>query len=387
MFALAQGARQYNLVRPRLSEENIIDVENCRHLLQEMTVPSYVANDAFLVGGSGSDHENDHDNQERSTSLPADAASTAPDRESQGPPSTLLLTGPNYSGKSIYLKSIAQTLYLSHLGSFVPASRATIGLTDAILTRIRTCETVSRPHSAFMIDLQQVAGILKQASRRSLVVIDEFGKGTDGADGAGLAAGVFQHLLGRGEVGDAPKVLAATHFHEIFEMGFLRQQRGLGLAHMEVRVDRNGTGRDGAEEGEGAGAAGLGTQVTHLYNLRPGRSGESFGTQCAALNGVPAPIVERASRLSQLAVQGEDLVSICAGVGREEEGDLKRAEAVARRFLEWDLDAVVEEEDPRRLLEELIGDGGSGSDVGTGRGTETQTGLETRSGTMSRGLS
>lgn len=91
----------------------------------------------------------------------------------------LMLTGPNYSGKSVYLKQIALIVYMGHVGCFVPAERAKIGLTDKILTRIATRETVSKIQSSFMIDLQQIALAINLATRRSLVVIDEFGKGTE----------------------------------------------------------------------------------------------------------------------------------------------------------------------------------------------------------------
>lgn len=91
----------------------------------------------------------------------------------------LMMTGPNYSGKSVYLKQVALIVYMAHIGSFVPADSAKIGLTDKILTRIATRETVSKMESAFMIDLQQVALAMTLATRRSLVIIDEFGKGTD----------------------------------------------------------------------------------------------------------------------------------------------------------------------------------------------------------------
>ncbi len=94
-------------------------------------------------------------------------------------PSMLLMTGPNYSGKSVFLKQTALIVYMAHVGCFVPASEAIIGLTDKILTRIATRETVSKAHSTFMIDLQQVALATTLATNRSLVIIDEFGKGTD----------------------------------------------------------------------------------------------------------------------------------------------------------------------------------------------------------------
>jgi DNA mismatch repair protein MSH5 len=123
----------------------------------------------------------------------------------------LILTGPNYSGKSVYLKQVAVIVYMAHVGSFVPAESARIGITDKILSRVATRESVSRIQSAFMIDLQQISLALSLASRRSLLIIDEFGKGTDSSDGAGLACAVFKHLLSLGT--ERPKVLAATHFH------------------------------------------------------------------------------------------------------------------------------------------------------------------------------
>lgn len=101
------------------------------------------------------------------------------DREARDGPSMLMMTGPNYSGKSVYLKQVALIVYMAHIGCFVPADRATIGLTDKILTRIATRETVSKFQSAFMIDLQQIALAMTLATHRSLVIIDELGKGTN----------------------------------------------------------------------------------------------------------------------------------------------------------------------------------------------------------------
>lgn len=123
----------------------------------------------------------------------------------------LILTGPNYSGKSVYLTQVALIVYMAHIGSFIPAQSATIGITDKILSRVSTRETVSRSQSTFMIDLQQMSLALNLATRRSLLIIDEFGKGTESSDGAGLAAAIFKYLLNRGA--ESMKVLAATHFH------------------------------------------------------------------------------------------------------------------------------------------------------------------------------
>ena len=237
----------------------------------------------------------------------------------------LIMTGPNYSGKSIYLKQVAIVVYLAHVGCFVPADLATIGLTDKILTRIASRETVSRFQSAFMMDLQQVAMAIKLATARSLVIIDEFGKGTESSDGAGLACGVFEYLLGLGD--DRPKVLGATHFHEVFENGFLQPRPFLAFGFMEVRLDKE--------------AEYIRDQITYLYNFRRGRNNSSYGSSCARANGVDSSVVERSEELEDLIARGEDLIAACATISIQEEEDLEMAEDVARDFLAQDLRDVV----------------------------------------------
>jgi DNA mismatch repair protein MSH5 len=175
-------------------------------------VSSFVPNGTFLVGGSGNDtstnvgYDHDATSYAHSSSSSMRHVSTPSVR-----PSMLVLTGPNYSGKSVYLKQVALVVFMAHVGSFVPAEAAKIGLTDKILSRVTTRETVSRTQSAFMLELQQISMALSLATRRSLLIIDEFGKGTESSDGAGLACAVMEHLLSLGS--ERPKVIGATHFH------------------------------------------------------------------------------------------------------------------------------------------------------------------------------
>ncbi|KAI1373621.1 muts domain V-domain-containing protein [Hypoxylon crocopeplum] len=311
LFALAIGCGQYDWVAPKMTTQNVIHIEGGRHPLQELVVPSFIANDCYIAGGPSDQDQ-----------VPS-AGSPEVEQNSIEHPSTLVLTGPNHSGKSVYLKQIALIVYLAHIGCFVPAERACIGITDRILTRIATRESVAKNESAFSIDIRQVAFAMNFATRRSLVLIDEFGKGTNSLDGAGLVTAVLDHFTSLGP--EKPKVLAATHFHEIFESQFLVETPELAFGHMDVRLDLD--------------APTMEDQVTYLFQLAQGRSISSFGSRCAAMNGIDQAVIERAESIMLMLVRNEDLEVVCSKLSDAETQRLEEAEAVARTFLEKDIKA------------------------------------------------
>ncbi len=309
LVALALAADKYDWAAPRMTKSNFINIQGGRHPLQELVVPSFIPNDCSIAGGPGDETELQN------------PGSPVTDESEPDMPNLVVLTGPNHSGKSVYLKQVALIVYLAHTGSYVPAARATIGLTDRILTRIATRESVSRNESAFAIDLRQAAFSINFATRQSLILIDEFGKGTNANNGASLLRALLEHFRGRSK--ERPKVLAASHFHEIFQGGLVEEDSDLLFAHMNVHVDHE------AQDPQ--------DQVTYLFELVPGCSTSSFGTRCAAMNGVDGIVVNRAECISNLLAKGEDLKAVCAKLTPEEEMKLVLAEQTARRFLELDI--------------------------------------------------
>lgn len=309
IVALAIGAKRYGWVAPTMTDaSSIVYIENGRHPLQELAVPQYIPNDCYLGGCSGH-----RERRDRQTEGPNDG----PDHGRN----VLVLTGPNHSGKSIYLRQVALIVYLAHIGSFVPAQRATVGVTDRILTRMTTKEGVCRSESAFSIDLRQMAFATELVTRRSLVLVDEFGKGTQTEDGIALMAALIDNLASRRS--EAPLVLAATNHHELFEPGVLKMGSNIALAHMDAHIDVGNKISD--------------DKLVFLYALVPGKASTSFGVRCAAINGVDTDVVQRAEEITALLDSQKDLQSACIKLSDGEVRRLEKAEVVARRFLAVDL--------------------------------------------------
>ena len=246
LLCFASNARTYNYHRPSLVNEPILRIKAGRHPVIEQQLPpgeSYIANDITL------------------------------DKTEQ---QMIILTGPNMSGKSALLRQTAIITLMAHMGSFVPADEATIGLTDKIFTRVGASDNLSGGESTFMVEMNETASIINNLSERSLVLLDEIGRGTSTYDGISLAWSIVEYLH---NVPTHPKTLFATHYHELNELEQrLPRVRNYHITHKET-----------------------GNKVIFLRKLAPGGSRHSFGIQVARMAGMPPKLLDRANEvLAQL---------------------------------------------------------------------------------------
>ena len=237
--SLAEVAVRYSYVRPELTTDNAIIIRDGRHPVVERSLvdTSFVPND---------------------TSLSNDDAQL------------IVLTGPNMSGKSTYLRQVALIVLLAQIGSFVPATSATIGLVDRIFTRIGAREDIAAGQSTFMVEMVETANILNNATPRSLIILDEIGRGTSTYDGLSIAQAVAEYIHSYPGLG--AKTLFATHYHELVELAsFLPRVKNFNIAVTEE-----------------------GGAVTFLYKIVPGGVDKSYGIHVAKLAGLPKSVVHRA---------------------------------------------------------------------------------------------
>ncbi len=185
----------------------------------------------------------------------------------------IILTGPNMGGKSTYLRQTALIVLLAHVGSFVPAKAAKVPMTDRIFARVGASDNIARGQSTFMVEMQETANILHQATSRSLVLLDEIGRGTATYDGLSIAWAVAEHLAT--DPAARPRTLFATHYHELTEIADVLP----AVANYHV------VAREWEDE------------IHFLRKVEPGRSDHSYGIQVARLAGLPARTVARAKEL------------------------------------------------------------------------------------------
>jgi DNA mismatch repair protein MutS len=194
----------------------------------------------------------------------------------------LIVTGPNMAGKSTYMRQVALITAMAHIGSFVPAQRASVCQCDRIFTRIGASDDLASGQSTFMVEMSETAGILRSATAKSLILLDEIGRGTSTFDGLSIAWAVVEHILDKKKIG--AKTLFATHYHELSEL----EGRFEGVRNYCITV---------MERGE---------EVIFLRKIRPGGADRSFGVHVARLAGVPAMVVARAHEI-QARLEASDI--------------------------------------------------------------------------------
>ncbi len=239
LSSLAEAAARFDYTRPTLTDTDELAILNGRHPVVERVVGegSFVANDTHL---SSSDQQ------------------------------IMVLTGPNMSGKSTYLRQVALIVLLAQIGSFVPADSARIGLVDRIFTRVGLQDDLSTGRSTFMVEMVETAGILNNTTPRSLVILDEIGRGTSTYDGMSIAQAVVEYIHNDPRV--LSRTLFATHYHELVELANVLPR----IVNYNVAVAE--------EEGK----------VIFLHKVAPGGADKSYGIHVAQLAGLPRPVINRA---------------------------------------------------------------------------------------------
>jgi DNA mismatch repair protein MutS len=304
--SFAESAARYDYARPTLFDSAILRVAAARHPVIERLVPAgqFVANDCALGG---------------------DAT-----------PEIALITGPNMSGKSTYLRQTALIVLMAQAGSFVPARTAAVGLCDRIFTRIGLYDRIGSGESTFMTEMIETAQILHHATPRSLILLDELGRGTSTYDGLAVARSVLEYIHNHPRL--RAKTLFATHYHELTELAALLPR--LQNLHVEIAE----------EDGE----------LVFLYRITPGSAEHSYGVYAAKLAGLPRPVVTRAEELLREYESGAHATPTrettptsadSSKLTHAQSSQPDRAAQVVKTLLELDLDSLSPVEALMKLYE------------------------------------
>lgn len=259
LLALAVCAQEHQYVRPTINDDGIIQIDDGRHPVVETMLKEeqFVPNNTEM---NLADHR------------------------------MLIVTGPNMAGKSTYMRQVALITLMAHMGSFVPAKAASICITDRIFTRIGASDDVSSGQSTFLVEMSELSQILRNATKRSLLILDEIGRGTSTFDGLSIAWAVVEFLCGN-EVG--AKTLFATHYHELSEL----EGRLDGVVNFRIAVKEHGE------------------DIIFLRRIERGGADKSFGIHVARLAGIPQPVVARAQEiLARLEAANMSQASIGANI-------------------------------------------------------------------------
>jgi DNA mismatch repair protein MutS len=250
LLTFAEVAHRYNYCEPEINEGTLIQIENGRHPLVERieAADKFIPNDIHLDSG-----------------------------EDQ----ILIITGPNMAGKSTYLRQVAVITLMAQIGSFVPADTAEISLVDRIFSRVGAQDYLLKGQSTFMVEMNETANILNNATSRSLIILDEIGRGTSTFDGISIAWSIVEHLHGTGDIG--PKTLFATHYHELTDLTAVLPR----VKNYTVQIKE------------------WNDETLFLRKIIPGTADKSYGIQVARLAGLPPEVLERANEILMNLENGE----------------------------------------------------------------------------------
>ncbi len=290
LCSFATVALKHKYVCPVIDMNGVIDIKNGRHpVVESLQTMPFVPNDVYL---------DNHHNR------------------------VAVITGPNMAGKSTYMRQTALIVLMAQIGSFVPADSATIGIVDSIFTRVGASDDLASGQSTFMVEMSEVASILKNATKDSLIVFDEIGRGTSTFDGMSIARAVLEFVTDPRHIG--AKTLFATHYHELTAM----ESELDGIHNYNVAVKKHGD------------------DITFLRRIVKGPADDSYGIEVAKLAGVPDGVVARAKEILKEILSGEGMavhpVRICT---EEEDGQLSllpaENNAVLRRLKELDVNVLT----------------------------------------------
>ena len=242
LISLSTVATRHNYVKPKINERGVIHIKNGRHPVVEqmMRDDMFVSNDTYLDNGKNR---------------------------------ISIITGPNMAGKSTYMRQTALITLMAQIGSFVPADEANIGLCDRIFTRVGASDDLASGQSTFMVEMTEVANILRNATRNSLLILDEIGRGTSTFDGLSIAWAVVEYISNTKTLG--AKTLFATHYHELTEL----EGAISGVNNYCIAVKEQGD------------------NIVFLRKIVKGGADKSYGIQVAKLAGVPEQVITRAKEL------------------------------------------------------------------------------------------
>ena len=292
--SLAVVADQNNYCRPKINENGVIDIKDGRHPVVEkmMNNDMFIANDTYLDNGNNR---------------------------------ISIITGPNMAGKSTYMRQTAIIVLMAQIGSFVPASSAKIGIVDRIFTRVGASDDLASGQSTFMVEMNEVANILRNATSNSLLVLDEIGRGTSTFDGLSIAWAVVEHISNPKLLG--AKTLFATHYHELTELeGKLHNVNNYCIAVKEK-----------------------GDDIVFLRKIVRGGADKSSGIQVAKLAGVPDSVIERAKQIVE-ELSANDITAVTKNLAVETGTKKKKEKLDEVDLAQMSLFDTVKDDD---ILEEL----------------------------------